>query len=231
MQYFGGKQRIAKEIVEFLENNRNNKPYYEPFVGGASILSSMKGKRFASDINEYLIELYVALQNGWIPPDHISEIEYDFIKKNKDNNKALTGFVGIGCSYSGKWFGGLSKNNTNRNYVLNAKNSLLKALPLIKDVTFKCIDYRKANPNNLLIYCDPPYRGYTGYDFIGNKFDNEEFWKFIRKWSKNNLVFVSEYSAPEDFKCVWKKETKLDIKNKNGEKEKRIEKLFIYNKT
>lgn len=74
----------------------------EPFVGGCNIISKMSGERYCYDINEYLIEMYKAVQNGWTPPAIITEEEYDYIRNNKDKDKPLTGFVGIGCSYSGK---------------------------------------------------------------------------------------------------------------------------------
>jgi DNA adenine methylase len=46
--------------------------------------------------------------------------------------------------------------------------------------------------------------------------------------SKNgNNVIISEYQAPDDFKCIWSKETKTDIRTKDNGKETRIEKLFI----
>ena len=113
MQYFGGKQRISKYIVETLNDYRKDKqPLVEPFVGGCNVISKMDGERYCYDINEYLIEMYKAVQNGWIPPTTITKEEYDYIKNNKNEDKVLTGFVGIGCSYSGKWFGGYAKNNT-----------------------------------------------------------------------------------------------------------------------
>ena len=226
MQYFGGKQRIAKELVEFLSKYQENYDiFFEPFVGGCNIVPEMKGKKFASDKNEYLIEMYIALQNGWIPPKTVSAEEYGCIKNNKDENKALTGFVGFGCSYSGKWFGGYARNKRGDNYCLAAYNSIVKIIPKIKDIRFKCLDYKFAKPNKNLIYCDPPYKGTTQYGAVGT-FDTEEFWNVMRDWSKNNLVFISEYSAPEDFKCVWEKQTNLEIRNKKAEREIRIEKLF-----
>jgi DNA adenine methylase len=109
MRYFGGKKRIAKDIIEFLKNYKDQTKYYfEPFVGSACIVEGIShNKRFASDKNEYLIEMYKAIQNNWEPPSSVTEELYQYIKNNKDEDKALTGFVGIGCSYSGKWFGGL----------------------------------------------------------------------------------------------------------------------------
>ena len=30
-----------------------------------------------------------------------------------------------------------------------------------------------------------------------------KFWETMRKWSKNNIVVISEREAPKDFKKVW----------------------------
>lgn len=228
MQYLGGKKRIANQIVEFLNPYLDNAKYYfEPFVGSCAIIENIKHtRRFASDKNEYLINLYQALQTGWIPPENITEEEYQYVKNNKDENKPLTAFCGIGCSYSGKWFGGYCRDKkTTRNYAMNAHNTLLKQLPKIRDIIFSYKDYKECKPNNSLVYCDPPYSNTTKYDLFKG-FDNAEFWETMRQWSKNNIVFISEYTAPEDFECVLEIKTRTDLKNKDGKMIPRIEKLF-----
>jgi len=228
MRYLGGKKRIAKQIVEFLNPYiKESKYYFEPFVGSCAVIEKVENiKRYASDKNEYLIDLYIALQNGWIPPKNITEKEYQHVKNNKEENKPLTAFCGIGCSYSGKWFGGYCRDKkTTRNYALNAHNTLINQLPKIKDVIFKYKDYKECKPDNALIYCDPPYSNTTKYDLF-NGFDNNEFWEIVRIWSKNNLVFISEYIAPNDFECVLEIETRTDLKNKDGKMIPRIERLF-----
>ena len=48
----------------------------------------------------------------------------------------------------------------------------------------------------------------------------------MREWSQNNVVVISEYSAPEDFRCIWKQNVKLDIRDANNKKKNRVEKLF-----
>lgn len=229
MQYLGGKKRIAKKLIDFLNPYLNNVDYYfEPFVGSCAVIENISHlDRRASDGNEYLIAMYKALQNGWIPPQNITEFEYQYVKQNKDLDKALTAFCGIGCSFSGKWFGGYcrDKKNTNRNYALNAHNTLLKQLPKIKNVLFKHSDYREWNPKKSLIYCDPPYCHTTGYGLF-DKFDSDEFWDIAREWSKNNIVFISEYQAPNDFECVFEILTRTDMKNSNGKTIPRTEKIF-----
>lgn len=227
MQYFGGKQRISKQIVEVLnEYRKDNQPLVEPFVGGCNVISKMSGERYCYDINEYLIEMYKAVQNGWTPPAIITEEEYDYIRNNKDKDKPLTGFVGIGCSYSGKWFGGYARNKTGRNYCLNAHNSILKQLNDIRDIKFDCKDYKELEFDDCLIYCDPPYKDTTKYPIIG-EFNTEEFWNVMRNWSKNNTVIISEYEAPYDFECIKEIHTKTDIRNSDGKRENRVERLFM----
>lgn len=231
MQYFGGKAKIAKYIVPFLEGKRKeNQVFLEPFVGGYNIGSKMYGKRIEVDYNKYLIELYKHLQNGGELPNSISEVEYNYIKNNKDENMALTGFVGFTCSYSGKWFGGYARDTNDRNYCLNGKNALVKKFAdTDKDNTvFKYCNYKDFKPHGMLIYCDPPYKNTTKYSGTPD-FDTEEFWEVMRKWSKDNCVYISEYEAPNDYKCVLEISTRTDIRCSNKDKQKRTEKLFTIN--
>ena len=183
----------------------------------------MAGKRTASDSNKALITMYQALQDGWLPPEEVSESLYTEYKLKQDSADPLTAFIGIGCSFGGKWFGGYAR-SSDRNYCSNARNSLIKQLPKIKDVLFKDRDYRNWIPYNCLVYCDPPYEGTTGYK---DKFDHVSFWDTMRAWSKDNIVIISEYNAPADFKCVLEIPTRTDMRVA-GKQEARTERLFRY---
>ena len=178
----------------------------------------------ANDKNWELIEMYKALQNGWIPPENVSEQDYENAKTIDDAK--LKAFIAIGCSYSGKWFGGYARGKKGRNYARNAKNSLAKKFDTIGNVKFISKSYNEIECENSLIYCDPPYNNTTKYKF--GDFDSDTFWQWCRDISKKgNIVIVSEYNAPNDFECIWEKETKTDIRTKANGKEIRIEKLFI----
>lgn len=228
MRYLGGKSRTWKQIVQFLEDVREpSQSYLEPFVGGAWVLQGVKGKRTASDANEALITLYKKLQDGWLPPEEVDEDTYQKLKKEQDPTNPLTAFVGFGVSFGGKWFGGYARSNVERNYASNARNSLLKQLPLINSTEFiYSSGYDTFNPVNMLVYCDPPYEGTTKYTGVPD-FNSNEFWEKMREWSKCNTVVISEYSAPDDFTVVKEMVTKTDMHTISG-KEKRIEKLFMY---
>lgn len=124
MQYFGGKVRISKSLSEFLSNQlKENQPFVDLFCGSCNIISKIDGNRLriANDKHYYLIEMWKALQNGFELPDILSEEEYKYIKNNKEKNPYLTGFVGFGCSFAGKWFGGYARNSKGDNYCLRSK--------------------------------------------------------------------------------------------------------------
>ena len=55
-------------------------------------------------------------------------------------------------------------------------------------------------PKDAIIYCDPPYAGTAEYKEGG--FNHKEFWDWVRKISKTNKVYISEYTAPCDFKTI-----------------------------
>jgi DNA adenine methylase len=222
MQYFGGKSAIAKEITSILKEYRGGgQLFVEPFCGGLNITALMGGRIIANDKNYELIEMYKAIQNGWSPPEYVSEQEYNDAKTTSDAK--LKAFIGIGCSFGAKWFGGYARSG-DVNFALRAKHSLEKKFKTIKDVTFLNVDYKELNYNNALIYCDPPYSNVTQYKF--GKFDTDEFWQWCRNMSKNgNTVIISEYNAPDDFKCIWQKKKKLNMQSENNRDS--VEKLFI----
>lgn len=231
MRYQGGKSRISKQIAEIIEREREREDVLVSlFCGTCSIESKLVNfnKIICNDNNIYLIEMLRASQNKYDFPDVVTYKQYKYIKEHKDENKALTGFVGFGCSFGGKWFGGYARDKKGNNYANISKNSLEKDMKLLRDKTiFTCLDYKDVDiPNNAIVYADPPYENTTQYK---NKFDSKSFWNYMRKISKTNKVFVSEQNAPNDFKCIWEKQIRrtLDVNKQNNFKA--TERLFVYN--
>ena len=185
--------------------------------------------RIGNDSNEYLIQFWKELQNGWNPLEvNMSKELYKEIKENKEKYpKHIVALAGLCATYNAKWFGGYAgivrtKIGTDRNYYDEAIRNGLNQIEKIRDVKFTYMNYINTIIQNALVYCDPPYKGTTKYK---DDFDHDEYWDWVRKMSENNIVLCSEYVAPEDFKCIWSKEltTTLDKSSRS----KSVEKLFI----
>jgi DNA adenine methylase len=237
MRYVGSKNRFKKEIAPILQNiidNNNIKSYYEPFVGGCNMIDVIQcEKRVGNDMHTYLIDMWKALQSGWKPPIHITEDEYYKVKNNKNEYSSYyVGLVGFAASYGAKWFGGYARGFksdgiTPRDMPNEGIRNILRQVDKIKDVKFISGDYKEITPidklNGWLIYCDPPYKGTTRYS---ENINHDIFWKWCEKIGKNNIIIVSEYSAPDGWVCIWSKDTTTSLKT--GAHSKRTEKLWQY---
>jgi DNA adenine methylase len=225
MKYLGGKHGIGKLIAEFLKKQcppDEMNGYLEPFCGSLGVFKNITNmgykKCIASDIQPDLIELWKQLQKNSLKlPNSISEKEYNNLKNAKSPN-ALKAVAGFGLSFGGKYFAGYAQKwagNSGRNFLQEFKTSMHKIQPLIegKDVIFLNKSYTEFKPNNMLIYCDPPYKDTQGYST--GEFDHDAFWETMRNWSKNNCVFISEESAPKDFKVVWKRKKRRTLDKQN----------------
>lgn len=221
----------ALECREYdIRERERERVFASLFCGSCAIESKVKADvKILNDKHPYLIAMWKALQNGWIPPEEISKEQYKYIKEHKDENMALSGFVGFGCSFGGKWFGGLAANKRGDNYCRRANKSVLKDVDGLRNATFLCLDYKDVEiPQGAIVYADPPYDNTTGYS-LGD-FDSNEFWDYVRKLSETNIVLVSEEKAPDDFVSIWHKEQKRMIDNVNKNIFTRTENLFVHKK-
>lgn len=233
MRYQGGKSRIAKTISSLISEREReretNVDFISLFCGTCSVESKVKGFRniICNDKHKYLIAMLNGVKNGYELPEEISEEQYKYIREHKDEDEVLTGFVGFGCSFGGKDFGGYARNKTGTNYAKRSKKSLLKDMATLMDATFICKDYRDVElTDGCVVYADPPYNNTTGYG--KEKFNSDEFWNYMREISNTHIVFISEQNAPDDFVSIWEKPftRTLDV-NKNSQF-KVTEKLFIH---
>ena len=237
MWYMGSKNRLSKHLVPIIQSyvNKDVKGYIEPFVGGGNIIDKIQcNNKIGCDIHEELIELlkYVANLNNSIP-DMISEEEYNNVKNNKENYpKWYVDLDGFCSTFGAKYFGGYARSKKDKfdgekSYL--ALKNLNKQRDNLINIKFECCDFRDIKDiSDYVIYCDPPYRNTTKYKT--ETFPYEEFYDWCREMSKNNIVLISEYLMPNDFECIWEKESKVNFdsnRNANDDKNKRIEKLFI----
>ena len=236
MKYLGGKHGIGKRLAAFMAARcppGEYKAYLEPFCGSLGVFKHMTDKGYkeyiAADAHPDLIAMWKSVKAKKLNlPRDMTEKEYQRLKKAKSPNpmKAVAGF---GLSFGGKYFAGYAQKaagDSGRNFFQEFKRSLAKIAPRIqrRNVKFQHSTYSALNPKNMLIYCDPPYRNTEGYSVGG--FDHDKFWDTMRRWSKDNCVFISEESAPRDFKVVWRqiKRRTLD----HSTRFHRVEKVYMY---
>lgn len=234
MIYMGSKKRLSKELVPIIQNyiTENTVGYIEPFVGGANIIDKIKcDNRYGFDLHKQLIELFIKLQNDIDGiPNEIPYEEYMEVKNNKENYEdwylGLVGFLG---SFGAKYFGGYARHNKDdftEQIQRGSIKNLKKQYDDLKDVKFECKDFREIkNIKGYVIYCDPPYKGATKYST--KEFPYDEFYNWCREMSKDNVVLISEYNMPEDFKCIWQKDNKINFDSNRTNANSKIEKLFI----
>lgn len=234
MKYMGSKARHAKELLPIiLKDHKPEMWYVEPFVGGANMIDKVDPKiapkRLGCDVHEYLIAMWQAVSNGWLPPEKLSEQEYKEIRQNLNKNKALSGYAGFALSFGGKWWGGYRRDSVgSRKYDEESYRSAVKQNKNLIGVHFQnksVFDIDFSRCGKATIYCDPPYAGTTKYK---DDFDHDRFYDWcVDRHNEGHSVFISEYWMPEDrFECVWSKEVNNSLTKDTGSK-KGVEKLFI----
>ena len=229
-QYLGGKGRVSRFLINYMSAVReDNMTWVEPFMGSGKVLFNVKGPRIGNDINHELISLFKAVQNGYEPPDKVTEDEYNHMKHNQDlYPDHLKGFVSFACSFGGKRWDSYARgfnSSSPLTYPECGKKNIMKNKHKMKGVSLYSGDYKKLTiPPNSLIYCDPPYLNNKYLQNKYFKFDTDEFWKIMRRWSKDNIVIISEYKAPDDFECIWSNDIHT-IHNRKGNI--KTEKLFM----
>lgn len=230
MKYVGSKRLHARGILSvMLPYREEGQAFVEPFVGGANMTAKVTGRRIGGDTHPHLIAYLQETAKGWNPPaaDVVTEELYNRCREASKNEahppSALIGYMGFAMSYGGKWFGGFRRGGKagakNSNYVRESEGTHIKQAKHLAGVEFHCSSYDALEiPTNSMIYCDPPYRDTLGYST--GEFDHDKFWQWVRDMdAAGHTIFVSEYSAPEDFWCVWKKEVNNTLVSDSGAKQ------------
>jgi len=239
MKCIGSKARIAKHLLPIILKDRKEGQWYvEPFVGGANMIDKVEGNRIGADSNEYVIDALCCIRDFKTPSSNTDFTEQDYKDAANHYRKGLEitpveCYALIAFSFSSKWIGGWCRGKNSkgeyRDYVHEQHKASEKQKPLIQGVEFIASSYSDLKiPNNSIIYCDPPYAGTTKYK---DDFNHEEFWEWCReKVKEGHQVFISEYTAPDDFVCVWQQELNVLVAKsaKSGKEKNAIEKLFVH---
>lgn len=142
--------------------------WIEPFVGGANLIDKvpLRFERVGYDLNEHVIYALRDIRDKVDHiPDNIDETYYKSVMGCAPSE--LSSLVRFGASFGGKFDGGyargLASNGEPRNYWAETKRNAQKQSPLIQGVEFIHADYLDLSFDDSLIYCDPPYKGTSGY--------------------------------------------------------------------
>ena len=241
MVYMGAKTKYAGSIVPILQkaiDDHEVNTYIECFVGGANIIDKINcANRFGYDRSDTLIALLSQAAEDWdkVLKDGSREL-WDkgkaYVKDGvmpEDMTLAEIGAMEFFASFSNGGFPrGYAKNTDKRNYFQEAYRNMEKQAPNLKGIHFDCQNYWELAPvAGAVIYLDPPYAGTKHYGYANQeKMNYDHFWQWVRELSKNNYVFISEQSAPEDFEIVWHKDVKRTAGKDNNFAA--VEKLFRY---
>lgn len=241
MVYMGSKNRYAPYIIPILQktiDEHNVDTYIECFVGGANIIDKVQCKnRYGYDRSDTLIALLTQMSENFdgVLKDGNREL-WDkgkgYVKDGimpDDMSLAEIGAMEFFASYcNGGFPRGYAKNTATRNYFKEAYRNAEAQAPNLKGIKFGCQNYWElAAPANAVIYLDPPYAGTKIYGYANQpKMDYEHFWQWVRDISKDNYVFTSEQTAPNDFETVWEQEVKRTTNKTNDFKA--VEKLFVW---
>ena len=208
MRYLGGKNRQSKHIASLIAEVSGG-DYWEPFLGGGSVAAAVArsgefGTMHLSDAHLDLVLMWRALLDGWLPPEHVSDDEYQALKGAPSSAKR--GFVGFACSFAGKWFGGYARDCRGGDYAAIGARSLTKKVGPLREVgtvTFTYQGYDAVRPvAGDVLYLDPPYANTTGYST--GSFDSPAFWSWAQRHAEGGVhVFVSEFTAPDGWVPVW----------------------------
>ena len=174
LRWAGGKSWFTRRYKALLENLKFNS-YHEPFLGGGSIFFSLCTQKTAylSDINEELIETYLAIKDT----PHLVISELAKVKNDKESYYEVrsakyttpvkraarfiylnqTSFNGIyRVNLEGQYnvpYGNRTKNFLDEAILLQASNAL-------QNTTLECCDF-ETTLNNMhegdFVFLDPPY--------------------------------------------------------------------------
>lgn len=215
IKWSGSKRSQVNKILEYVPEFDT---YYEPFVGGGSIMYGISpDKAVCSDISAPLIELWELIKNNPLELSKDYEKKWKLMKKEghqvyydiRDSfNETFTGydllFLSRTCvngmirfNLKGEFNNSLHHNRD------GIKPETLKKIIFdwsekIKDIEFKNVDYKEATKNatkNDFIYLDPPYFNTKGRYYGLNTIDFDEFYLYLEDLNKRKIKFILSFDG------------------------------------
>lgn len=219
MKYLGGKQQIARDLAAVITTTPGH-TYIEPFLGGAAVFQRVAPHyphAIGSDSHPDLMLMWQAFADGWTPPI-LNKAAWAALRDADPSPER--GFAGFGCSYGGIFFIGWDATpKLKGREPYEARHNVTRIGKRIASYDLRLCDYHDHTDTmeeGVVVYCDPPYAenrsGYRTTRAVKAAFDNAEFWRVMDDWAMRGAkVYVSEYTAPADWKPVWEKEKRVGM--------------------
>lgn len=249
--YMGSKNKIGKDIIEVLPSGRR---FVDLFAGGCAMTHAAlaSGKYDCALTNDKSpvcgVDLFkMAVKGEFDDPKYLRLVDYDEFYERRFIDPWMIAI--FGWNYSIYYFAGkkgeasqlIAKNNitditTLAKFGNTRQLQCLNRLRKLKD----CVDLSKVEFTNMdykdyefkegdVVYCDPPYGDTKHFYNIKETFDHDQFWDWVR--TRDYPIYVSEYSAPDDFVSIFEKR-RGGIQSRDGKNKTttHTEHLFIHKK-
>lgn len=226
------KIKIKDLILKNIPDDFVPEYYVEPFFGMGSvmyeIINEEKFKNVkvqAGDISEDIICLHNHFFNVIKGTERQYTAEELECKNKEDYNKIISEslsarrvIIGLHYSFAGRMYRCFhkGKDKDGRRTLYETYLGMMKRYDVLsKKLELRLGDYKQFSElKNSVIYLDPPYKN-THCHFVKlydrsisgrgvlKTFDSEKFFNWCREMKKrNNIIFLSERSAPEDFRQI-----------------------------
>lgn len=213
IKWSGSKRLLAKEIVSYFPESCDI--YFEPFLGGASVLLEYRPKKaICVDVNYSLIDFWNLVKNN--PGDLADSYrfnweelqkDYRYFSKIRDHyNENKNGFDLLFLSRT--CVNGLIRYNKSGDFNNSlhysrkgadpekVRKAILETSDIIKNYDFYANDYQtilNSVTDKSLVYLDPPYF-FTKSMYYG-KIDYERFWDFLYKLKQKGAKIVLSFDG------------------------------------
>jgi DNA adenine methylase len=191
LKWAGGKQALAERLITFFPDDFSR--YYEPFIGGASVLLALRPRRAViADLNDWLLDTYSAIRadharvgkhlNGRVN----TKEEYERLRQIQPGSLDLFERAAHLIYLNKTCFRGLFRVNRQGHFNvpygayerrLYDPENLEAVASCLRDVEIRHTSFEHtladATPDDF-IYMDPPYHKQGGYA----DFDRYTRWKF-----------------------------------------------------
>jgi DNA adenine methylase len=206
LKWVGGKTQILEQVLSEFPEHIND--YYEPFVGGASVLLAViprvKGTVRASDINPHLIALYKQIQSN--PEALIKQLRHlekdttedTYYKRRAEFNTSPSPALFVylnkvgfrGMYREGPYGFNVPYGHYQKPPVCDAEN-IRNVSRLLKSVEFTCEScddvLGRCGPSDF-VYVDPPYAPETATSFTqytAESFNHKKFFDNLKSCPAN----------------------------------------------